>query len=202
MAMAMAPTTTAQTKGTMLAALDAARGASLAAHSSAGLALPVSREAARLLRTAEGLCRAAAAILRTTSLQLPPAEAAPAAPRPRRRPRGSRGRKKRTEPALQDAPGGQKEDVDMEAVQALAAQPRRTRGRPGSSQAPADALRDTVMEVPEPQLEEEVKEPSEAAWYRRYVPPPRLPPAEEGGRTEKPGKKPLNPCMYYLILNI
>ena len=36
----------------------------------------------------------------------------------------------------------------MEAVQALAALPRRSRGRPGTSQAPAGALSDTVMEVP------------------------------------------------------
>jgi len=48
-------------------ALKAARGAALAAHSAGGIASRCNKEAERLLRTAEGLCRAAAALL-----ELPP----------------------------------------------------------------------------------------------------------------------------------
>ena len=74
-------------------ALEASRGAGLAVHSAAGLALTHSRGAARLLRAAEGLCRAAVAILGTTGVSLPtsqPAEAPAARPPRRRRPRGLR----------------------------------------------------------------------------------------------------------------
>ena len=44
-------------------AIQAARGAALAVHSAAGVAMQVSKEAERLLRAAEGLTRAAAAVL-------------------------------------------------------------------------------------------------------------------------------------------
>eukprot|EP00974_Lingulodinium_polyedra_P088620 8593849-Lingulodinium_polyedra.AAC.1 len=70
-------------------ALDAARAAVLAAHAASGLAAAQSREATRLLRSAEGLCRAAAAVLAAPA----PAPSAPAtaeaaaAPLRRRRPR-------------------------------------------------------------------------------------------------------------------
>ena len=46
--------------------LDAARAAALSAHAAAGLALAPSREAARLLRSAESLARAAVAVLEET----------------------------------------------------------------------------------------------------------------------------------------
>ena len=49
------------------ASADAARGASLACHSAAGLACGLNAEAARLLRTAEGLARTAAALLRSAA---------------------------------------------------------------------------------------------------------------------------------------
>ena len=68
--------------------LEAARAASLAVHSAAGLSLATSRDAARLLRAAEGLCRAAVAVLASepkTHTDEPSARQ----PR-RRRPRGKR----------------------------------------------------------------------------------------------------------------
>ncbi|CAK0879362.1 unnamed protein product [Prorocentrum cordatum] len=68
------------------APLEAARGALLAAHAAAGLAGGAEfREAARLLRAAEGLIRSAVAVLAAP----PPPEpaAAPPVARPRRRPR-------------------------------------------------------------------------------------------------------------------
>ena len=79
------------------AALEASRGASLAVHSAAGLSLATSRDAARLLRAAEGLCRAAVAILKApiTHVLPQPTEGPPAKQqqpprrrRCRRRPRG------------------------------------------------------------------------------------------------------------------
>ena len=74
-------------------ALEAARGALMALHAAAGLATGAScQDAVRLLRAAEGLCRAAVATLAATpspTTSSSPA-GAPAAPRPRRR-RGRRG---------------------------------------------------------------------------------------------------------------
>jgi hypothetical protein len=52
-------------------AIQAARGAALAVHSAAGLAMQVSKEAERLLRAAEGLTRAAAAVLASTAGAFP-----------------------------------------------------------------------------------------------------------------------------------
>jgi hypothetical protein len=52
-------------------AIQAARGAALAVHSAAGIAMQVSKEAERLLRAAEGLTRAAAAVLAATSGTIP-----------------------------------------------------------------------------------------------------------------------------------
>ena len=74
--------------------MDAARGAGLAVHAAAGLSAGVSREATRLLRAAEGLCRAAIASLTVVSLApdaLPHAADA-GAPQRRRRPRARRHR--------------------------------------------------------------------------------------------------------------
>ena len=76
--------------------MDASRGATLAVHAAAGLAAAHSREAARLLRAAEGLCRAASAALfvgtgppATTAADL---TSAGAATKQRRRKRGGRRR--------------------------------------------------------------------------------------------------------------
>ena len=52
-------------------AIQAARGAALAVHSAAGVAMQVSKEAERLLRAAEGLTRAAAAVLASTTSVFP-----------------------------------------------------------------------------------------------------------------------------------
>ena len=76
-------------------ALEAARGAALAVHAAAGLSSGVEREAARLLRAAEGIVRAAVACLASAPDPIPTAATeaeAAAAPRRRRRPRGRRGR--------------------------------------------------------------------------------------------------------------
>ena len=77
----------------MKAAVAASRGAVLALHSSAGLAGGSSREACRLLRAAEGLCRAAVATLEAAARPrspAPPPAADSEAPRRSGRPRGSR----------------------------------------------------------------------------------------------------------------
>ena len=68
--------------------VEAARAATMAVHSAMGLSLASSREAARLLRAAEGLCRAAVAVLASE----PKAHTnEPTARQPRRRrPRGKR----------------------------------------------------------------------------------------------------------------
>ena len=76
------------------AALEAARAATMSVHAAAGVASSTSRQAARLLRAAEGLCRTASVLL-ATPLPQPlvsstPGVDAAAAPRRRRRPRGKR----------------------------------------------------------------------------------------------------------------
>ena len=74
-------------------ALEAARGASLAAHAAAGLAAcATEREATRLLRAAEGLCRAATALLVQRPAAPPAPQPAAATAAPRRRRRARRGR--------------------------------------------------------------------------------------------------------------
>ena len=55
--------------------MEAARGATLAVHAACGLASPHSREAGRLLRAAEGLCRAGTALLVALHKAPPPAAA-------------------------------------------------------------------------------------------------------------------------------
>lgn len=74
-------------------ALEAARGAVLAVHAAAGLAMGPSTESSRLLRAAEGLVRAAIAALASPPSVPPPAAPAAGSPpsRRRRRPRGCRG---------------------------------------------------------------------------------------------------------------
>ena len=52
-------------------AIQAVRGAPLAVHSAAGVAMQVSKEAERLLRAAEGLTRAAAAVLASATSAFP-----------------------------------------------------------------------------------------------------------------------------------
>ena len=72
---------------TWKAALEAARGASLAVHSAAGLSLGLGgRDVHRLLRVAEGLVRSAIAVLAVGPRASPVEASAPAPPR-RRRPR-------------------------------------------------------------------------------------------------------------------
>ena len=79
--------------------LEAARAATLATHSAAGLAQASQlRSAARLLRAAEGLCRAAAAHLRVEPPAVPSAGAAPLADQRKRRSRGRGGRKQVDKP--------------------------------------------------------------------------------------------------------
>ena len=77
-------------------AVEAARAAVLALHAAAGLSMSASREGTRLLRAAEGLCRAAVAVLTAPGPEPPPLTptvvAPAAAPQRRRRPRGRRGR--------------------------------------------------------------------------------------------------------------
>ena len=72
-------------------ALEAARGALLALHASSGLSVGASREATHLLRAAEGLARAAIAVLHKeeTAPATVISDGQPqASPRRRRRPRG------------------------------------------------------------------------------------------------------------------
>ena len=138
------PTTAAQKS----AALGAARGAVLAMHSAASLALPASREAARLLRTAEGLARTAVATLQAAPTPSPPpTAAAPRAPRRRRRPRGRRAEAKRgaeeglrQQPSRQGAAGAAGATDGGAPSLALLdrGSPCARRALAGSSQAPAE----------------------------------------------------------------
>ncbi|CAK0883585.1 unnamed protein product, partial [Prorocentrum cordatum] len=96
-------------------ALEATRGTLVAAHAAAGLCAGESREALRLVRAAEGLLRAAAAVLGTPAPVAgggdgaaaqpgdPPNAAAPLRPRRRRRRRRrARARSRRPEGGTQD----------------------------------------------------------------------------------------------------
>ena len=87
---------------------EAARGACLAVHSAATLALAQSREAARLLRAAEGLCRAAVAVLGAApTVRKDTAPAAPAAGEPGKgTSRSARRRRRQAASAAMAARGG------------------------------------------------------------------------------------------------
>jgi len=102
------------------AALDAARGAGLAMHAASGLSAGVSREATRLLRAAEGLCRAAVATLAAAASEpaAPPGAAGAGAPQRRRRPRARRQQAAGglgTAVAAADAPKGQEAAPEAQA---------------------------------------------------------------------------------------
>ena len=91
MAMAASGTTTAASRK---AVADAARGALLAVHAAAGLAaVSGARDATRLLRVAEGMTRAAVALLVAPPSPTPasPEVATGDMPQRKRRPRGKRG---------------------------------------------------------------------------------------------------------------
>ena len=125
-------------------ALEACRGAVLAAHAAAGLAPAASREATRALRAAEGLLRAAAALLGPPAPQPPAGPSAAettAAPRRRRRARRGRGaggaRQATAETAGLDAEMGTAVRVAEVAVAPLPLSRPRGTGRP-----PADGLND------------------------------------------------------------
>jgi len=87
--------------GQRRAALEAARGAALAVHAAAGLAACTSRESVRMMRAAEGLCRAAVAVL-SAQVLAEPASAQAAVPPPRWR----RRRARRAASAVQGGEGG------------------------------------------------------------------------------------------------
>ena len=112
-------------------AVDAARGSLIAIHAAAGLSGAQSREATRLLRAAEGLVRAAVAVMAApvSPVQPPAAAPQPAAPR-RRRPRKRRAAAPEAmevnldKHSSEDEPAPTWEDKDTElAVEALAAAP-------------------------------------------------------------------------------
>ena len=63
------------------AAIKVVRGVTLAAHSAAGVVMSVSKEAERLVRSAEGILRAAAALLEVTDVRSPTARSGDGAPR-------------------------------------------------------------------------------------------------------------------------
>ena len=87
-------------------ALEASRGALMAAHAAGGLAASHSREGVRLLRAAEGLLRAAVAVLSSPMAAPAPEPAKESeAPRRRRRPRG-RGKAGAAVPPVGELGGG------------------------------------------------------------------------------------------------
>ena len=79
--------------GSHQAAVETARAATLAAHAAAGCARQ-HRQAVRLLRAAEALCRSATALLTMSSPSPPPAAAGPGLAAPRSKRQRGRGRKK------------------------------------------------------------------------------------------------------------
>ena len=114
-------------------ALESCRGAVLAIHAAAGLSLACSREAARLMRVAEGLGRTAISLMAAS--ECPPIAAALEAKEAPRKPRRPRGRRK-TEAsngahAAGDGVGGDlAPDVSMDVAPAAAASVGGSCGRP------------------------------------------------------------------------
>ncbi|CAK0835836.1 unnamed protein product [Prorocentrum cordatum] len=102
--------------GARTAALEVARGALLAAHSVAGLTTgcPDLRESLRMIRAAEGMLRAAVAMLVRPSSALAVAPQARPAAAPRRRRRRPRGRGGKTGEAANDKHGDAVKGMELE----------------------------------------------------------------------------------------